>query len=294
MSRSMMTLPTAADPASVVDTDAYPFGDSDCYPWILAARADLAADGVAILPGFVRPEAVATMCAEADRLAPLGHHSLVQGTPYLGLPDESFPEGHPRRALVDNSLTAVAYDLIGADSLLRVLYEWPRFTEMIRRMLDRPALYHYADPFGALNIAAMSAGDELGWHFDQTDFVVSIALQSSSGGGDFESVARLRSAEDDAYDEVSAVLAGDRSAVSSVPMTPGTLMLFEGRNCCTGSPRSRVTFPPRGVARTTPFPVPIRGTVEARAVRLGRLRPSPGPVSIRRRTPAMMRNGGRP
>ena len=108
MSRSMMTLPTAADPASVVDTDAYPFGDSDCYPWILAARADLAADGVAILPGFVRPEAVATMCAEADRLAPLGHHSLVQGTPYLGLPDESFPEGHPRRALVDNSLTAVA------------------------------------------------------------------------------------------------------------------------------------------------------------------------------------------
>ena len=41
MSRSMMTLPTAADPASVVDTDAYPFGDSDCYPWILAARADL-------------------------------------------------------------------------------------------------------------------------------------------------------------------------------------------------------------------------------------------------------------
>lgn len=230
MSRSMMTLPTAADPASVVDTDAYPFGDSDCYPWILAARADLAADGVAILPGFVRPEAVATMCAEADRLAPLGHHSLVQGTPYLGLPDESFPEGHPRRALVDNSLTAVAYDLIGADSLLRVLYEWPRFTEMIRRMLDRPALYHYADPFGALNIAAMSAGDELGWHFDQTDFVVSIALQSSSGGGDFESVARLRSAEDDAYDEVSAVLAGDRSRVSSVPMTPGTLMLFEGRN----------------------------------------------------------------
>jgi hypothetical protein len=29
---------------------------------------------------------------------------------------------------------------------------------------------------------------------------------------------------------VAAVLAGDRSRVSSVPMTPGTLMLFEGRN----------------------------------------------------------------
>lgn len=226
----MTILPTAAEPASLVDSDRYPLGDSDCYPWILAARADLAADGVAILPGFVRPEAVAAMCEEADRLAPLGHHSLVQGTPYLGLPDESFPEGHAMRALVDNSLTAIAYDLIPPDSMLRALYEWPRFTEMIRRMLDRPVLYHYADPFGALNIAAMAAGDELGWHFDQTDFVVSIALQSSTDGGRFESVARLRSAEDDAYDGVTAVLDGDRSQVNSVPMEPGTLMLFEGRN----------------------------------------------------------------
>jgi len=230
MSRSMTTLPTAADPSSLVAVDRYPLGDGDCYPWIAAARAGLLADGVAILPGFLRPEAVDAMCAEADRLAPLGHHSLVQGTPYLGLPDESFPEGHPRRALVDNSLTAIAYDLFPSDSLLRALYQWPRLTELLRRMLERPALYHYADPLGALNVAAMSAGDELGWHFDQTDFVVSIALQSSTGGGHFESVPRLRSADDDAYDDVAAVLAGDRSRVNSVPMEPGTLMLFEGRN----------------------------------------------------------------
>ncbi|MFN8051147.1 MAG: hypothetical protein U0Q22_06930 [Acidimicrobiales bacterium] len=216
------------DPASLVDTDRYPLDEPDA--WIAEARAALAADGVAILPGFIRPEAVAAMCAEADRLAPVGHHSLVQGTPYLGLPDESFPEGHPRRALVDNSLTAIAYDQIPGDSPLRALYEWPVLTELIRRMLDRPELFHYADPFGALNIAAMSAGDELGWHFDQTDFVVSVALQSSVEGGRFESASRLRSAEDDNPDGVNAVLAGDRDGVLSVPMTPGTLMLFEGRN----------------------------------------------------------------
>ena len=230
MSRSMTTMPTAADPASLVAIDRYPLGDGDCHTWIFDARRGLEHEGVAILPGFVRPEAVAAMCEEADRLVPLGHHSQVQGTPYLGLPDESFPEGHARRALVDNSLTAIAYDLIPADSMLRALYEWPRLTELVRRMLDRPSLHHYADPFGALNIAAMSAGDELGWHFDQTDFVVSVALQSSSEGGDFESVPRLRSADDDADDAVSQVLAGDRTLVNSVPMEPGTLMLFEGRN----------------------------------------------------------------
>lgn len=271
----MSTLPSAGYPASLVASDRYPLGDSDCYPWILAARADLAADGVAILPGFLRPEAVAAMCEEADRLVPLGHHSLVQGTPYLGLPDESFPEGHPRRALVDNSLTAVAYDLIGNDSMLRALYEWPRFTELIRSMLDRPVLHHYADPFGALNIAAMSAGDELGWHFDQTDFVVSIALQSSEGGGRFESVPHLRSAEDDGDDGVAAVLAGDRSRVTSVPMEPGTLMLFEGRNSL-----HRVTpiegDVPRYVALLAYDTVPGTDSSELlKLVRYGRL-PEPG------------------
>ena len=40
-----------------------------------------------------------------------------------------------------------------------------------------------------MNLAVMIEGDELGWHFDQTDFVVSLAIQSSDDGGDFESRA---------------------------------------------------------------------------------------------------------
>ena len=32
------------------------------------------------------------------------------------------------------------------------------------------------------------------------------------------------------YDDVAAVLGGDRSRVRTLPMTPGTLLVFEGRN----------------------------------------------------------------
>jgi hypothetical protein len=151
------------------------------------------------------------------------------GTPYLGLPDESFPAGHPRRAEVRSSLGAVAYDLIGSDSLLRALYEWDVLLDAVSQMLDRQPLYRYADPFGALNVAVMGDGDELGWHFDQTDFVVSIALQSAQVGGEFESATRVRGIDDECYDAVAAVLDGDRTVVTSVPMRPGALMLFEGR-----------------------------------------------------------------
>jgi hypothetical protein len=39
-----------------------------------------------------------------------------------------------------------------------------------------------------------------------------------------------RGPDDERYDDVTAILAGDESRVVTVPMTPGTLMLFEGRH----------------------------------------------------------------
>jgi hypothetical protein len=101
----------------------------------------------------------------------------------------------------------------------------------IGALLDRSPLYRYADPFGALNLAVMTAGDELHWHFDQTDFVVSLAIQSSDEGGDFENAKLIRSSEDEHYTDVAAVLDGTApDRVRTEPMTPGTLMVFEGRN----------------------------------------------------------------
>jgi hypothetical protein len=103
--------------------------------------------------------------------------------------------------------------------------------EFIGAVLGRSPLYRYADHMGALNLAVMIDGDALGWHFDQTDFVVSIALQDAESGGDFESARHIRSDGDERYDDVARVLRGENlDSVELVPMTPGTLMLFAGRN----------------------------------------------------------------
>lgn len=215
------------DPFALIDTGRY---DLDDVEFQERCHRQFVAQGVCILPGFVRDSAIPMLVEECDRLAPLGHRSLVQGTPYLALPDESYPPDHPRRTLVDNSLEAVAYDLFPAGSTLRAMYESDRLLAFVEAVLRRGPLHHYADPFGALNLAVMREGDELGWHFDQTDFVVSIALQSSQSGGDFENAAQLRSADDECIDDVAAVLRGDvRDRVRVEPMTPGTLMLFNGR-----------------------------------------------------------------
>ena len=103
-----------------------------------------------------------------------------------------------------NSLEAVAYDLFPNDSLVRRLYESESLMRFVAAVLDAPVLHRYADPFGALNLAVMRDGDVLGWHFDMTDFVVSIAIQSSTSGGDFLNAKRVRSAQDECYDDVAS------------------------------------------------------------------------------------------
>ena len=169
--------------------------------------------------------------AEADRLAAGRHHQDLMGSPYLEIPAEDWPADHPRRAEGRSALTAIPYDAFGDDSPLRALYEWDALLEFVRRALRRETLHRYADPLGALNVAVMSDGDELAWHFDQTDFVVSIALQRPETGGEFECAPFTRTDEDERYEVVARCLAGAADAPTTVlEFEPGTLMLFEGRH----------------------------------------------------------------
>ena len=226
-----MDIDTTA-PERLVDLKGYPVLDpgSEVYNRVvLAGRAQIAALGAVELPGFVSPAGVAALVDDAESLGQRAHRSAGQGTAYLEMPDFSLPEGHPRLTWGDYAVGAVAYDVIPRSSPLRRLYEWSPMTALIAAILDRGPLFPYADPFGALNLAVMGDGDQLQWHFDQTDFVVSLAIQAAEVGGAFEVVPRIRRPDDECYEQVGAVLGGEASSVITLAMTPGTLLLFEGR-----------------------------------------------------------------
>jgi hypothetical protein len=192
-------------------------------------RAQMRATGAAEIPAFVRPEALDQFVTDARALAPRAHPSGGLGTVYLGFPDESFPLDHPQQWLGNYGVKAVAYDLFPPDSPTRRLYEWDELRRFVAAILELDVVYPYGDPLGALNLAVMTDGDELQWHFDQTDFVVSLAVQDADEGGDFEVAPRIRSADDEHYGDVAEVLAGARDRVVTLPMTPGTLLVFAGR-----------------------------------------------------------------
>jgi hypothetical protein len=200
------------------------------WSFVDTGRKQMRESGASEITGFVRPGALPAFVEDARRLAPLAHPSGGLGTVYLGFPDESFPPDHPQQWLGNYRVGAVAYDLFPADSPIRRLYEWDELLQFVAAVLEREVIYPYADPLGALNLAVMGDGDELQWHFDQTDFVVSLALQDADAGGDFEVAPMIRTTDDEHYDDVARVLAGASSDVVTLPMTPGTLLVFAGRH----------------------------------------------------------------
>jgi hypothetical protein len=221
-----------SDPSQLVDLERYPLQrpESDTYRRVVSeARRELSDRGAAELEGFVSPSGVDALVRDADDLAARAHMSGGQGTAYLEFPDFSLPADHPRLQFADYAVRAVAYDITPLDSPLRLLYEWDPMKDLIEAVIERGPIFRYADPFGALNLAVMGEGDQLQWHFDQTDFVVSLAIQSAKSGGDFEVAPRIRSAHDEHYDDVAVVLSGDHTRVETLPMRPGTLLVFEGR-----------------------------------------------------------------
>ena len=74
-------------------------------------------------------------------------------------------------------------------------------------------------------------GQELGWRFDNSSFAITLLLQAPEAGGRFEYMKDLRDAEagDLNFAGVADLLDG-KTTPDSLAITPGSLVLFRGRN----------------------------------------------------------------
>jgi len=218
------------DPASLVDLDRYPILDlstPEGVALVARTRASMAATGACEMADFLTAAGLATCIADGRDLEFVAHRSRGATTPYLEQPGPEWEADHPRLRRNPFSLGAVAYDQFPASSPIRALYEWEPLRAFVAAVLSCD-VHRYDDPLGALNLAVMTDGDVLGWHFDQTDFVVSLALRSADAGGEFEVVPGTRTIDDESYARVASVLDGVE-APEVLPNVAGTLLVFAGR-----------------------------------------------------------------
>jgi hypothetical protein len=227
------TWPPTSGYDDVVDLNRYPIGDpaSPAYRELVrVCRDQLRGQGVAQLTGFLTPAAVSQMLALASQLAAQAWASDQTHTAYFEPADDSAGPDHPRALLQHSAKKAIAYDQIPAGAPIRRLYESDDLTAFIAAILGKPVLYRSADPLDALEIAIFGDGDELGWHFDNSEFSVTMMYQQAAAGGHFDYYPRLRDERDENYPGVQKVMHGSPDGVLQLPSSPGTLAVFRGQH----------------------------------------------------------------
>lgn len=218
---------------SLVDHTRYPIDRPQAPRFadvIMHVRNGLAADGCAVLEGFLSEAGVARLLAECRARRANAYFSPSRKTNvYFSSDDPALPAGHPRRIFLERSNGFITSDLFGAETAARRLYHWPPLTAFVAACLGRHSLYIYDDPVSNMIVNVGVPGSCFNWHFDTNEFTITLLLQAAASGGHFEYVPNLRDAQDEHYDTVKQVLDGDTARVKRLPLRAGDLQLFLGR-----------------------------------------------------------------
>ena len=192
-------------------------------------RKDLEKWGCAHVPDFITPSAIQKMKEEAFRIMVGARRAHAWVNPYLTKEDTSLPEDHPKRFFEERTSSFINSDLLEADSILRMIYDSDVMVHFVSDCLNVGPIYRWAEPLGRNPYSVMKGGDYFPWHFDGNDFTISILVNESEEGGDFEYVPDIRSANNECFDDVGAVLQGAREKVRVLSLKTGDLQIFKGR-----------------------------------------------------------------
>lgn len=212
----------------IVDVAQYPLASSAFRE---QCKTLLDESGVLVLPGFMLPDAIQGIQNEGVANQQDAFYTSSKHNVYLRPNDDSKAENHPRNRKITSSKGCITTDQIPSDSSLHVLYNLAEFQQFLCAVLDEQALYEYADPLSSINLHYAGGGQELGWHFDNSSFAITLLVQKPAAGGVFEYVKNARNADKGEmnYPLVEQILDG-KLTPSTLAMEEGALVLFRGRD----------------------------------------------------------------
>ncbi len=212
----------------IVDIEQFPLQNSklraDC-------KRTLDDNGVLVLRDFLTPDAIRSVQQEGENHKHLAYYTVNDHNIYLTPPDPDYVSGHPRNRLVSSSKGCITDDQIPAASVLRTLYNSSEFREFLCAVLGEAEIHNYADPLSSINLHYADEGQELGWHYDNSSFAITLMIQQPEGGGEFEYVKDVRDADSGEmnFGRSEEVLNG-AIPTQKLAMGAGALVLFRGRN----------------------------------------------------------------
>ena len=212
----------------IVDCDRYPLADPS---FRAQCKSELDRSGVLTLESFLVDGAIDTIRNEGFEHQHLAYFTSDSHNIYLKPDDSEWPPAHPRNRKVTSSKGCITDDQIPEGSALRALYCARAFQDFLCAVLDITGVYEYADPLSSINLHYADEGQELGWHFDNSSFAITLMIQRPERGGTFEYVKDVRNADNGEMNyELTEQVLNDQTPTKTLAMDAGALVLFRGRN----------------------------------------------------------------
>ena len=214
--------------ATIIDLQKHPIND-DHYRE--KCKVELDKSGVLVLDNFLYEGSIKSILSEAKKQENLAYYCVNEHNVYLDPFDKNLSKTHPRNKTVTSSKGCITDDQVPKKSSLRALYNSLKFKDFLCDVLDETVLYKYDDNLSSINIHFAKEGQELGWHFDNSSFAITLLIQKPKAGGQFEYIRQFRNSniKDNNYDGVLNLLNGNYIP-EKLSMENGTLVLFRGKD----------------------------------------------------------------
>ena len=184
-----------------------------------------------VLENFLSDKSLKNILNETKQLEDKAFYCEQQHTILLSKKTYSLGEKDPLNRLMTSDKGCVPHDLINQKSDLNILYNSDIFKYFIRNVLNLDNIFPYADNLSSINVNYYQKGQQLGWHFDNASFAITLMIQSSTLGGEFEYITEGRDSNANYIDKtlISNVIE-EKTKPNLLDVSEGTLILFYGRN----------------------------------------------------------------
>jgi len=185
-------------------------------------------DGILIFNSFIGTDGLKTLQDEANDLKKHSYRSSSEYNVYISEYDNTFSSDSPRNRIMSTSKKCIPNDLIPKDSILQRLYDSSFLKDFFCELLDKENLYPYEDSLSSININYYDKGDALGWHFDNSDYTITLLIKNCTKGGVYElfNDMRYKDGKED-YAFVEKILDNEVSG-TKIDSFEGDLMIFKG------------------------------------------------------------------
>ncbi len=212
----------------IINYNLHPLNSSN---YINLCKDEIAGKSILVLNNFLTKACLKELVLEASSLENRAFYCSQNHTILLNKYKKSLNAHDPLNIEVKSDKGCVPHDLVAENSKLNIMYKSEIFKNFLKNVLNLKDLYPYADTLSSINYNYYQNTQQLGWHFDNASFAITLMIQSADSGGEFEYINKGRNYSKNFIDKsyIRKIL-NESIKPYKIIAEPGTLVLFYGRN----------------------------------------------------------------